>query len=310
MALCWNVLAAATGGLLICCSAAVPEAGAPPETTLRTGTVDDPPPPPPASPLPSGFNLPTDTGGPSGPTPTTAPTPLAGRVIWATAGNKLLKFTSDAPSKVEVRDVAGLAPGEQLVGLDFRKNGTLYAVGTTSSLFSLATGTATATAVSTAPFAALLDGTGFGFDFDPVSDLARVTSNTSENIRVEAGTGTVTNVDGPVRYMAGDPHAGALPRAAAVAYAADGACFAIDAQTGTLARFVDSYSGQIRSIGALGQTVTDIAGFDIAGNDAFAALRVGTTTSLYAVDLATGKVTSLGKIGDGGPLSGLTIQPN
>ena len=208
-----------------------------------------------------------------------------------------------------MHDVAGLAQGEQLVGLDFRKNGTLYAVGTTSRLFSIAPSTATATAISFAPFATPLDGTAFGFGFDPVSDLARVTSNTAENIRIEAETGTVTNVDGPVHYAAGDANANALPHVSAVAYAASGVGYAIDAQTGSLARIVDSYSGEIETIGTLGVTVTAVGGFDIAGNDAFAALRVGTVTSLYAVDLATGKVVSMGKIGDGGPVTGLAIQP-
>lgn len=304
-----NVLAAASGGVLICCSAGGPDAGAPPETQPESATVNAPPPAPPSSPLPSGFNLPSDPAAPTGSAPPTTPTPGAGRVIWATAGKRLLKFTSDAPSKVEARDVAGLAQGEQLVGLDYRKNGALYTVGTTSRLYSLATTSAIASKVSFAPFAEPLDGTAFGFAFDPVSDLARVTSNTSENIRLEAETGTVTNVDGPVHFVTGDTNAAAVPHVGAVAYAADGTGYAIDAKTGSLARILDSYSGQIRTIGPLGVAVTDIAGFDIAGKDAFAALRVGTTTSLYAVDLATGKVASVGKIGDGGPVTGLAIEP-
>lgn len=312
MTLWTSVLAAASAGVLICCTAAEP-AGDPGETTPEPGTADvapsSPPPPAPSSPLPSGLNLPTDTGGPTSPTTAPVPGTSTGRSIWATSGGKLLAFTSDAPSKVTVRDVAGLGQGEQLVGLAFRKTGTLYAVGTTSRLFSVTTATATVTTVSTAPFAALLDGTSFGFDFDPVSDLARVTSSTSKNIRVEATNGTVTNVDGLVRYAAGDANAGAVPLAFAVAYAADGTGYAIDATTGNLVRILDSYSGQIQTIGALGQTITGTAGFDIAGKDAFAALRVGAVTSLYAVDLTTGKITSMGKIGDGGPVTGLAIQP-
>lgn len=300
-----NVLAAASGSLLICCTAAAPEPGSPPEreTTVQSGTVDAPPPAPP-SPLPNGFDLP-GAGGSTAPLPATG----TGRIILAAAGTKLLELTSDAPSKVAVRDVSGLAPGERLVGLDFRKNGTLYAVGTTSRLFSVAPASATASAVSYAPFAELLDGTAFGFGFDPVSDLARVTSNTSENIRVEADTGTVTNVDGTVHYVAGDVNVEAVPGVTAVAYAENGKGYAIDVTTGSLARILDSYSGAIQTIGTLGVNVTDVAGFDIAGNDAFAALRVGAVTSLYAVDLATGKVVSMGMIGDGGPVTGLAIQP-
>jgi len=302
-----RVLAAASGSLLIGCGAAGPAADAPPGTTLDRGTVDGPVPPAPPSPLPSGFNLPGPDD--SAPPPAAPSPPATGRVIWATAGTRLLALTSDAPSMVDAHDVTGLAQGEQLVGLDFRKNGMLYAVGTTSRLFSLAPAAATATAVSSAPFAEPLDGTAFGFGFDPISDLARVTSNTSENIRIEAETGTVTNVDGPLHYAAGDANASSVPRVSAVAYAADGVGYAIDAKTGSLARISDSYSGELQTIGTLGVSASDVGGFDIAGKDAFAALRSGTITSLYAVDLATGKAVAMGKIGDGGPVTGLAIQP-
>jgi hypothetical protein len=230
-------------------------------------------------------------------------------VIWVAAGTRLLQLTSGASTKVEAHEVAGLATGEALVGLDFRKNGTLYAVGSTSRLYAVAPSSAIATPISFAPFAAPLLGTAFGFGFDPVSDLARVTSNTTENIRVEAETGTVTNVDGALRYATGDGHAGAVPRVTAVAYDAGGMGYAVDASTGSLARIVDSYSGTLESIGPLGVTATDVSGFDISGNDAFVAFRIGTLTSLGSVDLATGKVTSMGTIGDGGPITGLAIQP-
>ena len=234
MAIWTNVVAAASGGLLICCSAAGAEAGDPPPLTTDGAHAEapSPAPPPPASPLPSGLNLPGDPTA-TGPSPTAPTTPsTGGRVLWATSGATLLKLASDAPSKVDARAVSGLAANEQLVGLSFRKNGALYAVGSTSRLFTLASATASASAISFAPFAEPLAGTAFGFDFDPVTDLARVTSNTAENIRVEAAQGTVTNVDGSVHYMAGDPNVAAVPHVVAVAYAATGTGYAIDTKTG------------------------------------------------------------------------------
>lgn len=215
-----------------------------------------------------------------------ATTPGTGRTIWATADRRLMRFTSDAPSKVDVSQVAGLAQGEQIVGVAFRKkNGLLYAVGSTSRLYALAQSAAIASPVSFIPFAATLEGTAFGLDFDPVSDLGRVTSNTAANIRLEVNTGTVTNVDGRVAYVPGDENAGAVPRASAVAYAADGKGYAIDTKTGTLARIVDAFSGRIQPIGGMGTAFTDVAGFD----------------------LVTGKITVIGKIGDGGPVTGIAI---
>jgi hypothetical protein len=305
----------------MCCSAAGPEPDAAPNAanaTAESGTVDAPPPP--KSPLPEGFDFPaSDDAAPSASGAPTSPAPASatGRVIWASTGTSLLRLTSDAPTKVDVHALAGLAQGEHVVGVDFRKNGTLYAVGSTSRLFSVdasaasaaSAATATATAVSFAPFAEPLDGTAFGFGFDPISDLARVASNTSENIRVEADTGTVTNVDGSLHFAPRDAHVKAVPRITALAYAADGTGYALDAQTASLVRIVDSYSGELETIGPMGVTAADVSGFDIAGKDAFAALRVGTVTSLYAVDLATGKVTAIGKLGDGAPVTGLAIQP-
>lgn len=162
---------------------------------------------------------------------------------------------SNASTKVDMHEVVGLASGERLVGLDFRKNGMLYAVGSTSRLFSLAPSTATATAISF------------------------------------------------------DVNAKAVPRITALAYAASGAGYALDAHTGSLVRIADAYSGELQTVGTMGLTASDVGGFDIAGTDAFAALRVGSVTSLYAVDLATGKVVSMGILGDGGPVTGLAIQP-
>lgn len=304
------------GALLLACSSHASDdeskktedaTGEPPAPTTEAAPVPTPPP----SPLPSGLNLPGDTAPPPGPgTPPVTPpsTPPSGRTLYATdAKGQLVTFTSGAPSKITARAVAGVDAGERIVGLSYG-TGKLSAIGTTSHMFLLDTQSAAATRVSSFPFAQPLDGEAFGFAIDPVSKLARVVSNTRENIRIDA-TGTVTNVDGALTYVNGDPNAALVPYVVAAAYTAAGKAYAIDTRANVLVELVDSYSGQMRTVGALGVDPGDIAGFDIDGADAFAALRVGNATGLYKINLTTGAATSAGTIGVDTAISGLAIAP-
>ena len=56
--------------------------------------------------------------------------------------------------------------------------------------------------------------------------------------------------------------------------------------------------GVLVPVGSLGINVTSDNGFDIGGssNGAFALLKVGSTTSLYQINLTTGQATSVANI--------------
>jgi hypothetical protein len=142
--------------------------------------------------------------------------PLAG----VTTDNHLVTFNSDAPgTSLSDAVITGLQAGETILGIDFRPaTGELFALGSTSRLYTINLSTAAATQVGTGQFSPLLDGTDFGFDFNPTVDRIRVVSNTGQNLRLNPLTGAVAGVDTALSYIAGDVAFGALPQITACAY--------------------------------------------------------------------------------------------
>jgi Domain of unknown function (DUF4394) len=120
-------------------------------------------------------------------------------VAYALDGaNNLLIFNPFNPQPVS-KPIIGLQAGETLLGVDMRPvNGQLYALGSTSRLYTLNSSSGAATMVGTAPFATALNGTAFGFDFNPTVDRIRVVSNTGQNLRLHPETGAIAAVDGSV----------------------------------------------------------------------------------------------------------------
>ena len=218
--------------------------------------------------------------------------------------------------------MSGLPAGASLIGIDVRPlDGKLYTVakvGTTGRLYTLAPETGRATFVATLVAAGAttpiaLQGTQFGFDFNPAADALRIVSDAGQNLRAlpssrAAGPVGTTFTDGPLND-AGTTAAGIT----AAAYTNNDN----DASTGTTLYDIDSRldglaiqnppnAGTLVRVGDLGVDTTSAAGFDIrtvgTSNIAYASLteqqgRGATLATLYQVDLATGAATSLGKIG-------------
>src|SRR5207249_3286914 len=109
--------------------------------------------------------------------------------------NQLVRFNTATPGAVTViGPLAGLAAGQTLVALDSRPaTGELYGMGYgsgTGQLYKINPATAGAVAVG-APFSTTLNGFNYGFDFDPVNDVVRITSDANENLRVNPVTGAL-----------------------------------------------------------------------------------------------------------------------
>src|SRR5437867_1935256 len=138
---------------------------------------------------------------------------LRAELIYAvTTANVLLSFDSATPGTVTtIGPITGLQIGENVLAIDLRPaTGQLYALGSTSRLYTINTTTAVATQVGSAG-AFTLSGTFFGFDFNPVVDRIRVVSDSDQNIRLNPNDGTLTATDVSLAYAAGDPNAGANP---------------------------------------------------------------------------------------------------
>ena len=138
-------------------------------------------------------------------------------VVALTSGNRLLFFDSATPGTVTKSFTIMTAGSEALVAIDFRPaTGDLYAMGASGRLYILNLTTNAASVPSATPTP--LSGTRFGFDFNPVVDRIRVTSDADQDFRLNPNDGSLTATDTPLAYAAGDPHAGANPNVVGSAY--------------------------------------------------------------------------------------------
>ena len=249
--------------------------------------------------------------------------------VWAvTDSAELIRFNAGRPARVlDRKPLGGLEAGDRLVGIDYRvARGVLFALSARGKLYTLDTASGRLSAVG--PGAPLALGTqAVGFDFNPAADRIRVVAADGRNWRLHPDTGALAAADGALRYAEGDTAFGQRPALGAAAYTYNQrddkltTIYAIDLARGALVRqgslegaqpVVSPNTGVLWSVGALGTGAVDDAAFDIAdaaGNAALAALRQGGRTRLYAVDLASGRATPIGRIGTGQALWGLAIEP-
>ncbi|SMO93934.1 protein of unknown function [Chryseobacterium rhizoplanae] len=207
--------------------------------------------------------------------------------------NNLQIFNPNNPIPVS-KTVTGLQSGENILGIDFRPvNGQLYALGSSSRIYTINLGTGAATAVGTSPFSTLLSGTDFGFDFNPTVDRIRVVSNTGQNLRLNPNDGTIAAVD-----IALNP---ASPMISAAAYtnnfagATSTTLFVIDHNTDKLYQQNPPNNGTLAETGSLGINITNANGFDIGSmsQKAYLMASVGSSTKIYSINTTTGAATSV-----------------
>jgi hypothetical protein len=264
-----------------------------------------------------------------------------GRVLAINPQNELLRLDAEAQTRgrddddddqerVRIKSrlpITGLTPGDQLVGIDFRPaTGQLYGLSTpgggpgSAQLYIIDTKTAVATKVGMAN--AVLTGSSFGFDFNPVPDRIRIVSNVGENLRLNPNDGMIAGMDTNLAYAAGDPNVGPLPSVVGVAYTnpdtdplTNTVLYDIDSKRDTdptgggdvLAIQVPPNGGQLNTVGRLRINTDDIVGFDISHrNVALAALQGQTSSSLVSIDLISGRATDRGRVGE--LLTGLAIE--
>jgi len=223
------------------------------------------------------------------------PTPVAYAV---STDNKLLIFNplSSNVSTIE-RTIAGLPSGVSIEGIDFRPvDGTIYALGSDSKLYTINTLTGAATFKSTLSVA--LSGgenASYGVDFNPFADRLRVVSNTGQNLRIDVTTGGTT-VDGALNIATvsqGVNGAAYTNSNVGLTAGTQTVLFDIDSQTNKLYRQDPPNAGGLVSIGNLGVVIDKANGFDIGGisGTGHALLTVGGSTGLYMINISTGAAT-------------------
>lgn len=265
------------------------------------------------------------------------PTPQPAQAFGVTTSNQLVRFTPSAAgvsSVTTVGTISGLAGGENIVGLDTRPlDGTLYALGSLSNVYSINPTTGMATAAG-ATSTTLLNGNAFGFDFNPVPDRIRVISDNDQSLRLHPAPASGATV-----FVAADTALSPTADATAAAYTSS-----FPGTTATTLYVIDTTANNLQRVGSVGGTpnspnggvltavgplgiTADSAnnGFDIVGGrgvkpdgsnlgDAvsYASLTVGGLSNLYRINLGTGTATQIGAMPIGGAtpvtLRGLTVR--
>jgi len=214
---------------------------------------------------------------------------------WAVSSNELLSFNLSSPGSVTSKTITNLQTGEVILGIDIRpQNGQLYALGSTSRLYTIDKTSGVATAVGTTAFSPVLSGANFGFDFNPMVDRVRVISNTGQNFRLNPETGVVAGTD--ITITPGTPAVSAAAYSNNSAGATTTVLYVIDPSTDKLYKIDSPNNGVLTEIGSLGIDVDGNNGFDIGGTDnkAYALLNTGAVTKLYSINLSTGAATAIG----------------
>ena len=240
-------------------------------------------------------------------------------IFGVTTGNQLVQFNAATPGTLtSVGAITGLQTGENILAIDFRpSNGQLFGLGSSSRIYTINRTTGAATAVGS-QFSTLLNGTNFGFDFNPTVDRIRVVSDTGQNLRLNPNDGTVT-VDSNLNP--GTPVVTAAAYTNSFGVSATTVLYDIDSTTDRLLIQSNPNAGTLTDVGPLGVDFQAVNGFDIASNNtggtaattntAYAVSASGLgNPQLYTINLTTGAATPAGSIGGATnltPLRGIAV---
>ena len=217
-------------------------------------------------------------------------------VAYATdINNNLLIFNPNTINSTGaiLKPITGLQAGENIFGIDFRPlNGQLYALGSTSRLYSINLSNAAATQVGTGTFGTALSGTDFGFDFNPTVDRIRVVSNAGQNLRLNPIDGTVAAVDAAINP--GTPMLSSAAYTNNFAGTTSTTLLVLDHNTDKLYTQIPPNNGTLIEVGNLGINIGNNNGFDISSrtNTAYLIATVGGTNNIYTVNITTGAATN------------------
>lgn len=205
--------------------------------------------------------------------------------------NRLLIFNPQRSAEVIEKIITGMQVGEKVLGIDMRPaTGQLFALGSTSRLYTINTANGMATPVGQEPFSQKLNGKWFGFDFNPTVDRIRIVSNTGQNLRAHPVTGAIAVVDGALNP--GSPAMDASAYTLNFPGTTTTQLFGIDYNTDQLYLQSPPNNGTLNVIGDLGWDVIQSNGFDIGGtsNEAMGIFTTPDAAYLCRIDIASGQM--------------------
>ena len=233
--------------------------------------------------------------------------------------NDLLAFDSATPGVIDFgTPITGLQANEVIRSIDFRPStGQLYAIGSSSRLYTLNTSTGAATQVG-GVLSTLLSGTAFGMDFNPLTDQIRVVSDADQNLRLNPNTGAIASVDPSLSYIA--PNLALDPNIVSIAYRVDtGGATATLLGFDTVSNFIvngnpiDGNAGTMQVDLPLSVIASNFGGLDILGVGlsavGYTSLQPETSSvsTFYTVNFNTGALTPVGVIGGGDVIRAISV---
>ena len=217
-----------------------------------------------------------------------------------TDNNRILQYNAKtAETSSGSITVNGLQLDERILSIDFRPaTGQLYALGSTSRLYTINLTSGNATAVNIAQFTPAINGAQANIDFNPTVDRVRLVTNTGQNLRLNPETGLVAATDLAI-------NGGATPVITSIAYtnniagAATTDLYDIDVTSGKLYKQTPPNDGTLVEVGSLNVKFNGKGGFDINADNstALATFTVSGVEKLYGVNLTTGAATYYADLG-------------
>lgn len=262
---------------------------------------------------------------------TTMPALKGNETLWLVdQAHQLIKVKVATPDKIiEQKPLAGLAKDELLLGIDYRvAYGVLFALSDKGQLYTVDTSTGQLTAAGPQLAAGTLEKGQYGFDFNPVADRIRVVNEYGHNLRLHPETAALASADPELNYAEHDSNYGKKPAVVAAAYTYNQqdstltTNYAIDKTTGALVTqgskegvipAVSPNTGLLFTVAKLELAPLDQVSFDISDLNNLSFIAVTTkaepVSTLYQLDLQTGKNQKLGILVDGRSLIGMAIEP-
>lgn len=214
------------------------------------------------------------------------------------SNNTILTFNArNLATPTSTTPIVGLPASESIVSIDYRPaTGQLYALGSSSRLYFINEKSGAATALGAGSFSPVVAGANASLDFNPTVDRIRLVTESGQNLRLHPELGTVVATDGVINGGT-NPKIGAVAYTNSMAGATTTMLFDIDFDQDKLYVQTPPNDGGLQLVGDLGVNFQGVGDMDILADNstALAVTNNANVSTLYTIDLTTGKAVDVGK---------------
>jgi len=226
--------------------------------------------------------------------------PRPNMVFYAlTNNNQIAKYNATTAETADATmSINNLPQGENILSIDFRPaTGQLYALGSSSRLYTINLMNGNATTIGTTAFSPMLSGTVASIDFNPTVDRIRLVTNSGQNLRLHPELGTVVATDGTLNGAA-NASITSIAYTNNVAGTNTTELFNIDVTNKKLFKQNPPNDGTLQEVGSININFSGRSGFDINHDNTvmLATFNVNGTNQLYSINTTNAAVTYLANI--------------